>query len=119
MAVLDPDQERFRCDGMAVVHLRGEIDIATAEDVFTRLAEAVAESCTVVDLSDVGFIDASGVNALVGALRVAAGHQHHLLVASPPRQLNRILDVLDLHGTLPTYADAALARASHTAHALH
>ena len=119
MAVLDPDQERFRCDGMTVVRLEGEIDIATAEGVFASLASAVVENCTVVDLSAVEFIDASGVNALVGALRIAAGSQRHLLVASPPRQLRRILDVLDLHGILPTHADAAAARASHTGHAVH
>ncbi len=119
MAVLDPDQERFRCDGMSVVHLKGEIDIATAEGVYARLASSVVENCTVVDLSEVAFIDASGVNALVGALRIAAGSQRHLLVASPPRQLSRILDVLDLHGVLPTHADVVAARASHTAHALH
>ncbi|GAA1096918.1 STAS domain-containing protein [Nocardiopsis metallicus] len=119
MAVLDPDQERFRCDGMSVVYLKGEIDIATAEGVYASLASAVVENCTVVDLTAVDFIDASGVNALVGALRVAAGAQHHLLVASPPRQLRRILDVLDLHGLLPTHADAETARASHTAHAMH
>ncbi len=118
MAVLDPDQERFRCDGMTVVRLEGEIDIANAEGVFAGLASAVVEDCTVVDLSEVEFIDASGVNALVGALRIAAGSQHHLLVASPPRQLRRILDVLDLHGVLPTHTDSAAARASHTDHAV-
>ncbi|MEU3020133.1 MULTISPECIES: STAS domain-containing protein [unclassified Nocardiopsis] len=118
MAVTDPDQERFRCDGVVVVHLKGEIDIATAEGVFARLASSVVEHCTVVDLSGVGFIDASGVNALVGAVRVASGAQRHLLVASPPRQLRRILDVLDLYGTLPTHANAELALASHEAHAL-
>ncbi|MFE1167216.1 STAS domain-containing protein [Nocardiopsis sp. NPDC058789] len=119
MAVLDPDQEHFRCDGMSVVHLEGEIDIATAEGVHARLASSVIENCTVVDLSGVGFIDASGVNALVGAVRIASGSQRHLLIASPPRQLSRILDVLDLHAVLPTHADVAAARSSHTAHALH
>jgi anti-sigma B factor antagonist len=117
--VLDPDQERFRCDGMTVIHLEGEIDIATAEGVFARLASSVIENCTIVDLSLVGFIDASGVNALVGAMRIASGSQHHLLISNPPRQLNRILDVLDLHGMLPTHADVVAARASHTAHVPH
>ncbi|WP_017585573.1 STAS domain-containing protein [Nocardiopsis ganjiahuensis] len=119
MAVLDPDQEHFRCDGMTVVRLEGEIDIATAESVFAGLASAVVENCTVVDLSAVEFIDASGVNALVGALRIASGSQRHLLLASPPRQLRRILDVLDLHGVLPTHDDAAAACASHAGHAVH
>lgn len=119
MAVPDPGQECFRCDGMTVVHLKGEIDIATAEGVYSRLASAVIENCTVVDLSEVEFIDASGVNALIGAFRIAAGSQRHLLIASPSRQLRRILDILDLNGVLPTHADTAVAQASHADHAMH
>ena len=118
MAVLDSDRERFPCDGLAVVRLEGEIDIATAEDAYVRLREAVLESCTVVDLSEVGFIDASGVNALVGATRLATGLRRHLLVAGPPGQLRRILDVLDLNDLLPTHPDAEAARATHVTHAL-
>ncbi|MBR8742662.1 STAS domain-containing protein [Nocardiopsis sp. MG754419] len=115
MAVLDSDREHFPCDGSTIVRVDGEIDIATAEGVFARLTEAVTEGCTVVDLSGVGFMDASGVNALIGAARFAAARQRHLLLASPPRQLRRILDVLDLNGVLPTHPDTETARATHAA----
>lgn len=119
MAPSDPDQERFPCDGMVVVRLDGEIDIATAESVFERLRSATRENCTVVDLSEVDFIDASGVNALVSATRSATARRHHLMVAGPPSQLRRILDVLDLHGVLPTHPDIEAARATHIGLAAH
>ncbi|GAB3739815.1 STAS domain-containing protein [Nocardiopsis nanhaiensis] len=119
MAVLGSEPERFRCDGVIVVHLEGEIDIATAEGVFTRMIAAARENCTVVDLSAVEFIDASGVNALVRSSRAATEAQHHFLVASPPRQLRRILDVLNLDGVLSTHADADAARAAHAARVMH
>ena len=115
MSVLGSDPERFRCDGVTVVHLEGEIDIATAEGVFTRLTAAARESCTVVDLTAVEFIDASGVNVLVRSSRIATGARHHLMFASPPRQLRRILDVLNLDGVLSTHADAVAASAAHAA----
>lgn len=119
MAVLDPDREHFPCDGTTIVRLDGEIDIATAEDAYSRLSAAIVETCAIVDLSDVGFIDASGVNVLIGAARLASGRQRHLLIASAPRQLHRILDVLELRSVLPTHPDALAARASHAAWASH
>ena len=96
MAVLDTEQDQFLCDGTTVVVLSGEIDIATAERALARITAATADGCVVVDLSAVEFIDASGVNMLVRALRGATRLQHHLLLAGPTRQLSRILDVLGL-----------------------
>lgn len=113
MAVLDTEQDQFVCDGTTVVELDGEIDIATAEEAFARIAAAAGEACVVVDLSRVEFIDASGVNALVRALRAATQVQHHLLLARPPRQLTRILDVLELSRLLWTHADVTGALAAH------
>lgn len=113
MAVLDTEQGQFVCNGITVAELDGEIDIATAEKAFIRIMTAAAESCAVVDLSAVEFIDASGVNALVRALRAATRAQHHLFLACPPRQLSRILDVLSLSAVLPTHTDVAAALAAH------
>ncbi|WP_304452009.1 STAS domain-containing protein [Nocardiopsis sp. YSL2] len=113
MAVLDTGQGRFVCDGTTVVELSGEIDIATADQVFADLVTAASEGCVVVDLSEVEFIDASGVNALVGAMRAAVRAHHHLALANPPAQLTRILDVLALHAVLPTHPDVDTALAAH------
>ena len=113
MAVLDTEQDQFVCDGIAVVELDGEIDIATAEEAFTRITTTAVEDCVVVDLSAVEFIDASGVNALVRSLQTATRAGHHLLLACPSRQLVRILTVLGLTGLLRTHVDVAAAIAAH------
>ncbi|MFJ9555859.1 STAS domain-containing protein [Nocardiopsis sp. NPDC101807] len=116
MAVLDTEQDQFLCDGTTtVVGLTGEIDIATAERALARITAATADGCVVVDLSAVEFIDASGVNMLVRALRGATKVQHHLLLAGPTRQLSRILDVLGLRDVLATHDGVAAAVASHAA----
>ncbi|WP_028650060.1 STAS domain-containing protein [Nocardiopsis sp. CNT312] len=113
MTVLDTERGRFVCGGTTVVELDGEIDMATADHVFARLSSSVSTECAVADLSLVEFIDASGVNALLAAQRVATRSRHHLVLACPPRQLTRILDVLSLHPLLPTHADVAAACAAH------
>jgi len=115
VAVLDTEQDQFLCDGTTVVVLSGEIDIATAERALARITAATADGCVVVDLSAVEFIDASGVNMLVRALRGATRLQHHLLLAGPTRQLSRILDVLGLRDVLATHGDVAAAVAAHSA----
>ncbi|MCY9785982.1 STAS domain-containing protein [Nocardiopsis sp. EMB25] len=113
MAVLDTERNRFACGGTTVVELDGEIDLATADQVYARLAGAAADGCVIADLSAVEFIDASGVNALIAALHTATKARHHLVLASPPRQLSRILDVLSLRCLLTTHADVAAAHAAH------
>ncbi|WP_116246151.1 STAS domain-containing protein [Nocardiopsis sp. FIRDI 009] len=113
MAVLDTERGRFACGGTVVVELDGEIDLATADQVYARLAGAVVDGCVIVDLTAVEFIDASGVNALIAAQRAATGVRRHLLLASPPRQLSRILDVLSLRRVLAAHADVAAARTAH------
>lgn len=115
MAVLDTEQDQFLCDGTTVVALSGEIDIATAERALARITAVTTDACVVVDLSAVEFIDASGVNMLVRALRAATRAQHHLVLAGPSRQLSRILRVLGLGDVLTAHADVASAVAAHAA----
>lgn len=113
MTVLDAGREQFVCDGVTVVKLAGEIDIANTEETYALLVSSLEDSCVIVDLSTLNFIDASGVNALVKAVREASLARKHLVLAAPPRQLTRILDVLSLHQILPTHPDVETARAVH------
>jgi anti-sigma B factor antagonist len=56
--------------GVPVVKASGELDIATAPDLRDRLAELPAGTrLVVVDLSDVTFVDSTGLGVLVAALR--------------------------------------------------
>ena len=55
----------------AVVSVRGEIHLATAPEFSERLNDVIAEGRTavVVDLTEVGFIDSTGLSVLLNALR--------------------------------------------------
>jgi anti-anti-sigma factor len=80
-----------------VVELRGELDIANAGQVTAELAIVCARApgVVVVDLSEVGFLDSSGLEALVRAQRQAriAGSEVRLAGLRP-----QALRVLQLSG---------------------
>ena len=56
-----------RADGVVTVALTGEVDVLTVDQVRTSLAEAIADQprSVVVDLSDLSFIDSTGLGALI------------------------------------------------------
>jgi anti-sigma B factor antagonist len=84
-----------RVDGVSVVTVTGEIDVATAPDLKECLvAQAVdGVAAIVVDLSGVSFIDSTALGVLVGAYRRQedAGGTLKLVVTEP-----RILKVLEI-----------------------
>ena len=80
--------------GTVLVTVKGDIDIATANVLFQRAADAVERaddgSTLVIDLTDVAFADSTGLTALVRCARLTPGHPPVLLgatevVASPLR----------------------------------
>jgi anti-anti-sigma factor len=78
----------------AVVTVAGEIDISTVTRLRGRLFElAAGDRPVVADLDQVGFIDAAGLSALIGAANRAAAHggSLHVVCARPRiRQLFRL-----------------------------
>ena|ERR1700722_2541619 len=68
-------------DGIAVITVTGEVDIATVAGFRDRLFTLADTSRSViVDLDQVSFIDATGLGALVGAARRADIHGASLQV---------------------------------------
>ncbi len=108
----------------AVVTVAGEIDISTVTRLRERLFELAASDRPVVaDLDQVGFIDAAGLSALVGAANRAAVHgvSLHVVCARPRiRQLFRLtrLDCrIPLARTLDEAREALAVRTHHHEHA--
>ena len=87
--------EEIQDDGVHVVTLHGELDLANAERVRTALIE-VAGSTVVVDLGDLSFLDSSGIAALLGARKriLAAGHGFELRGAQG--MVRRVLELTGL-----------------------
>lgn len=97
--------------GCPIVTVAGQIDIATVSRLRERLFELAVGGCAlVVELDDVGFIDSSGLGALVGAAKRAAayGASLHVVCARPQiRQLFRLTG-LDRQIPLARTLDEAL-----------
>lgn len=103
-AVLDV---RFT-DGAAVVKLAGEIDMGHSPAVHQALVEVLERrpARLVIDLSDVSYMDSSGVGILVDALRrVRVSGGKLVLVAVAPRvrsvlQITKLDQFFEMHSTL-------------------
>jgi anti-anti-sigma factor len=91
--------------GMAVLTVRGDIDLATApalRDVVLPTLERGTGLC--IDLSDVTFIDSSGVNVLLDSVRRLTPEKRRLAVACREGgPVHRILALLGLLDTLTVH----------------
>jgi anti-sigma B factor antagonist len=97
-------------DGHVIVALRGELDILDAASVAGALAAVTArEPRVIVDLAGLGFIDASGLAALVSGWKHARHAGGDLLLAAPQQRVLRVLTVtrlLDLFSVHPSVEQA-------------
>lgn len=79
---------------LALVRVRGDIDLSTATRLGEELQRAVSGTAVVVvDLAGVGFLDSTGVRALVDAHRAAGRLDRHLYVAGAHTWVAKVLDV--------------------------
>ena len=77
------------------VHLHGELDLLHAEELRALLV-GIAGSTVSVDLSDLQFIDSTGITALVAARKevIALGHGFEVLGASG--MVRRVFEITGL-----------------------
>jgi anti-anti-sigma factor len=83
-------------DGIRVVVLRGEID-HTAKEHFTQALlafDGTGPARTVLDFSDVTFMDSSGINVLVAAHQAANSTQGWVRIAGAGGAVRRILHIV-------------------------
>src|SRR3954471_8162058 len=104
-----------RPGGIGVVKLNGRLDLLVAAEMKQRLNEAVSAGHRrlVVDLSEVPFIDSSGLGALIGGLKAARLAGGDLRIASPRDQARVILELTTLDRVLRPYATVAEAVAGY------
>lgn len=108
--------ERFPCTETTVVELRGELDMATAAEAYATVVEATDTSeapCVVVDLSEVTFMDVSGIRVLLRAWTELTRAGRHLVLAEPVPSVARLFDTLDLRRFFPIYPVVEAALADH------
>lgn len=82
--------------GLHILALHGELDIVSAYDLALALVEA-AGSTVIVDLSDLTFIDSSGISALVMARnRILADGRGQLVLTRPGGIVRTALEIVGL-----------------------
>jgi anti-anti-sigma factor len=100
-------EEREGAD-VVVARLTGELDISGAESTGQRIAEAVPSSArgVVVDMSELEFIDSSGIAMLFAlARRVGSRRQELRVVAPEGMPVARVLDIVEFDKAAPVHAD--------------
>jgi anti-sigma B factor antagonist len=90
--------ERVWRDGVEVVSVDGEIDIATSPRLLGVLNQVVTEprGPVVVDLTGVGFMDSTGLALLINAHRRLTRRGQGFAVVCPPGTLWRVFEVTDM-----------------------
>ena len=90
--------EQVMVDGHAVLHLHGEVDYETAPDLDAALrsVEALGVPRIVLDMAGLKFIDTSGLNRLVVALKRQREAGGDVILRSPGHQTLRVLEIVGL-----------------------
>jgi anti-anti-sigma factor len=81
--------------GIGRITLAGELDVSVAERLEQALSLIEDAPIAVLDLREVRFIDAAGVEALVQARRRAGEDGRHLLLLPSPR-VRRVMELVGL-----------------------
>ena len=81
-----------------VVHVRGELDLATAPGLAAVLADAVGQSTlpVVLDLAEVTFIDSSALRTLVLAGRELNDAGRKLQIGARSERVAKVLEITQL-----------------------
>jgi len=104
---------RSEHNGDAIVfRLRGSLDLATSPSVRAALVEAADKDRhdIIVDLTQLEFLDSTGLGALIGAHRRAAEHGGRVRLIVQDGPIARLLNITGLMRVFAVYAtlDAAL-----------
>jgi anti-anti-sigma factor len=101
--------------GVRTIFVRGELDLSTAPDLESPLAQALesGEGSLLIDLSGCEFIDSTGIALIVRAWqRLDSGaNGRSLVICSQNDQVRRVLEITGLELSIPVHLtrDEALA----------
>jgi anti-sigma B factor antagonist len=89
--------EITRAETEVVVHVRGELDVASGPVLWERLAEAIPDAKRLVlDLKDTNFVDSMGLSVFVRALRRLRADGGDLILRSPTPNTLKVLRMTGL-----------------------
>jgi anti-sigma B factor antagonist len=90
----------------AVVSASGELDLYSAGCLEARIEEADAAGAqtVLVDLSEISFVDSTGLGVLVQETNRLEGRGHTLVLVTNDPRTRRVLELTGLDRVLRTYA---------------
>jgi anti-anti-sigma factor len=97
-------------DRVAVVIAQGELDVASAPRLVAALdglGTAEGGEAVVIDMAGVGFMDSSGLRALLDCERACRESGRPFALARPTDSVRRVLELVDLLETLTVLDDLA------------
>lgn len=117
---MEIDLSRQTVGGYPVLAVRGEVDVSSAPALRHELDQLLAEgsATVIVDLSGVGFLDSTGLGALVAARSNAADAGGDLPVVCEHERVLKLFTITGLDGVFdlhPTVDDAVRSLAGGTA----
>ena len=89
---------------VVIAHLHGEIDLANAKPIGSLVTEAVTNEAAgvVLDLTDVTYLDSSGVHLVFELQERLAARQQRLTLAVPPdARIRRVLELVNVKAAVP------------------
>jgi anti-sigma B factor antagonist len=94
-------------DGRVAARLSGDLDIVTSDAVKRELAQLIDDGndAVALDLSDVGFVDSSGLGVLVAIHRHAEAQGGSFVLRSVTPQVRRLFDITRLGDLLTVDSD--------------
>jgi anti-anti-sigma factor len=91
----------------AVVAFRGELDLSGVDRARQAIGEAEATSAPllVLDMSELDFIDSTGLEVMLRAARRATDSGRRLIVQRPSRYVRRLLEMTAIDQSLDVVED--------------
>lgn len=104
------------CEGIPVIVVSGEVDLATSPRLRDALLPLANERCrmVVIDLTEVSFLDSTGLSAIVAFHNRFKDHNGELRVVASNPMIKRIFAITALDEVLAVFdsVDRAVSRES-------
>lgn len=106
--------EFLRIGHRAVLAASGEIDIASVDALRDAAQHALAAGALElwIDLSEIEFMDSSGLRTLIDTRQAVLASGRHLIVICPPGPVRRVMEISGVEAAMEIYPDRASAHAA-------
>jgi anti-sigma B factor antagonist len=103
-------------DGLPVIRASGELDLSNVSEVRAVVAEQceLRPAALIFDLSDLLYMDSSGLGVLVGAKRRLAAHDGEVMIVTEQSAVLKALQLSGLDRIIRVFPDVETLRLQRT-----